>query len=162
MNTNQRYNETAIKQFRKELKAMMNDIRDIDVKCINRAVNEGIADAKRNTPVGQYSADVHFTTKDGEEVSFTAGNVKTGGFMRKSWHTTPTIKRKSYVEKSFVNTADYASYVNDGHRLVNRHKETVGFVKGQFILEKAESKANKAMEAEFRKEVERVNREHDK
>ena len=138
MNNNQRANQIAIKQFRKELSAMLGDIRDIDIKCLNRAVNEGVADAKRNTPVRS-------------------------GFMRKSWRSAPAVKSVTGgVTKTMVNTADYSSFVNDGHRLVNGAGEIVGWVSGQFMLEKAINKTNKALEREFRKEVERVNREHGK
>jgi len=52
--------------------------------------------------------------------------------------------------------------VNYGHRVVNRKGETVGFVKGKFILEKAVGKVDKQLVKEFKKEVERVNRKHDK
>jgi hypothetical protein len=162
VNTNQRYNEIAIKQFRKELKSMIDDIRVIDVKCINKAVHEGIRVAKQLTPVGEYSNEVDFTTKDGEHVTFTTNQTKVGGFMKKSWRATPTIKKTSYVEKSLVNGADYSSFVNYGHRIVNKDGATIGFVKGQFMLEKAQAKADKVLREEFRKEVERVNKEHGK
>ena len=51
--------------------------------------------------------------------------------------------------------------MNDGHRIVSKGV-TIGFVKGQFMLEKAEAKVNNALEAQFKAEIERVNREHDK
>lgn len=138
MNSNQKYNQAAIKQFRKELKSMLGDVTDIDIKILNRAVNEGVADAKSNTNT-------------------------VNGFMRKSWRSAPAVKSVSGgVTKSMVNSMDYSSYVNYGHRLVNKSGETVGFVKGQFMLEKAIGKVNKALVREFKKEVERVNREHDK
>ena len=138
MNSNQRYNKAAIKQFRKELTSMLGDIIDIDVKIMNRAVNEGVKDVKNNTPV-------------------------VSGYMRRSWKSTPAVKAKAGgVIKSVVNTMDYSSYVNYGHRIVNSEGETVGFVKGQFMLEKAIHKVDKAMIREFKKEVEKVNRNHDK
>lgn len=137
MNNNQKANQIAIKQFRKELKAMLGDITDIDIKVLNRAVSEGVADAKRNTPV-------------------------VSGFMRKAWRSTPAVKVKGGgATKSMVNTMDYSSFVNDGHRLVNGAGETVGWVSGQFILEKAIHKVDKALEREFKKEVEAVSRKHD-
>ena len=162
MNNNQRYNQIAIKQYRKALKTMLDDISQIDTKVLTRAVNEGLADVKRNTPVGQYSGVVDFYTKSGVHVNFTVSAKQVGGFLRKSWHSPRAKKHRSYIEKGLANSADYASYVNDGHRLVNRSGETVGFVKGQFFLEKASGKVNKAMVREFAKEVERVNKKHDK
>lgn len=138
MSSNYRRNKAFIDKFRKELKAMFDDISEIDKKVLNEAVKVGLADAKRNT------------------------NVITG-FMRRSWRSPPAVKSKSGgVTKAMVNTADYASYVNYGHRIVNRRGETVGFVKGQFMLEKAIGKVEKELVKLFNKEVERVNRKHDK
>lgn len=137
MNSNQKYNQAAIKKFRKELEAMLGDIVDIDVKVLNRAVNEGVADAKSNT------------------------NTVTG-WMKKSWRSTPAVKSTKGVTKVLVNSMDYSSFVNYGHRIVNRSGETIGWVKGQFMLEKAINKVDKALVREFKKEVERVNKRHDK
>ena len=137
MSSNYRRNKALIDKYRKELKAMMNDISEIDQRVLNKAVNIGLADAKRNTPVDT-------------------------GFMRKSWAVSPTKKTGNGAEKELYNTAFYAPYVNYGHRIVNRSGETVGWVPGKFILEKAVSKVEKQLVEEFRKEVERVNRKHDK
>ena len=151
--SNYRTNKAAIDKFRAELKAMLGDISEIDSRILTQAVNEGLADAKRNTPVGQYPP----------------GSGRVGGFMRKSWAVTPTKKTASGVEKSLINTAEYASFVNYGHRQeVGRYVPAIGkrlvrpWVKGKFILEKAVSKVEKQLVEEFRKEVERVNRKHDK
>lgn len=144
MNTNQKYNETAINQFRKELRAMLGDITDIDIKCLNKAVDIGLADVKRNTPVGIYSG----------------GRV--GGNLRIHWNSDPATKSIGGVTRSLDNNVEYASYVNYGHRVVNKSGETVGFVKGQYMLEKAISKVDKQLAEEFKNEVERVEKAHDK
>jgi hypothetical protein len=137
MSSNYRRNKAFIDKYRKELRAMLDDISEIDKRVLNKAVNIGLADAKRNTPV-------------------------VTGFMRKSWAVSPTKKTGNGAEKELYNTASYAPYVNYGHRIVNRSGETVGWVPGKFILEKAVSKVEKQLVEEFRKEVERVNRKHDK
>ena len=137
MSSNYRRNKAFIDKYRKELQTMLDDISEIDKRVLSKAVSVGLADAKRNTPV-------------------------VTGFMRRSWATTPTKKTASGAEKSLINTADYSSYVNYGHRIVNRSGKTVGWVPGKFILEKAVSKVEKRLVEEFRKEVERVNRKHDK
>ena len=129
-------NNKAIDAYRKELKKMLGDIKEIDVRVLNKAVSKGVAVAKRNT------------------------NVDTG-FMRKSWKSTPTIKGSKGAEKGMVNTADYSSFVNDGHRLVDGAGNTTGFVKGQYMLEIANNEAEKTMAREFKKEIEAVNRKHD-
>lgn len=138
MSSNYQRNKAFINQFRKELSSMLGDITEIDMKVLNRAVNEGVADVKRNTPVDT-------------------------GYMRKSWRATPAMKSKTGgVIKIIVNNMHYASYVNYGHRVVNRKGATVGFVKGHYMLEKAINKVEKALAREFKKEVERVNRKHDR
>lgn len=136
MSSNYRRNKAAIDQYRRELQSMLDDVRDIDIKVLNKAVNQGMAYAKQNT------------------------NVITG-HLRKSWRSAPAVKRTDGgVTKKLVNTADYAGYYNYGHRIVNSAGETVGFVKGKFVLERTISFIDKQLVKEFEKEVERVRREH--
>ncbi len=162
MNSNKKYNEAAIKKFRKELMAMFDDIKDIDIKVLNKSVNVGLKDVKDNTPVGSYSNQVNFKTKDGKEVSFTIKNARQGGFLRGKWRVTRTSKSKKGVSKTIYNNVDYASYVNYGHRVVNNSGNTVGWVKGKFMLENAIKKVDEVMVKEFKNEVERINKKHDK
>lgn len=75
----------------------------------------------------------------------------------------PTIKSKTNeIKKIIVNTADYASYVNDGHRVVNHKGETIGFIKGKFMLERALSQADKELVKAFEEEVKKVNQKYDR
>ena len=138
MNSNKKYNEAAIKKFRKELMAMFDDIEDIDIKILNKSVNKGVNVAKKNTPV-------------------------LSGFMRRVWSSDPAKKSKGQgVVKFLVNKADYSEYVNYGHRIVNKLGKTMGWVKGKFILEKAIGFIEKDLVKEFKNEVERINKKHDK
>lgn len=138
MSSNREKNRKALNAYRNQLTEMLDDITDIDINILNKAVTKGMAVAKQNT------------------------NVVTG-FMRKSWRSAPAVKRKAGgVTKSLVNTAKYASFVNDGHRIVNKFDETIGLVKGQFILERAVKLIERELAAEFKKEIERVNKNHDK
>lgn len=162
MSSNQRRNKAAIEQYRKELRAMLEDVSEIDKKVLNKAVGGvGIAEAKRLTPVGVYLNEVNFTTKDGKEVRFTTNQTKVGGHMRRSWGVSRTRKSGKSVSKELFNTAEYASYVNYGHRIVS-NKKTKGFVKGKFILERAIAKVDKAMVVEFNNAVKEVNKRYDK
>ena len=147
-------------RYRKELQAMMDDISDIDVKVLNKAVNSGVRTAKELTNVSEGGNLVEFYTRDGEHVQFTTAVSRVGGFMRKSWRALPAQKSKGGATKVMVNTAEYASWVNDGHRLVQGGKMK-GWVKGQFMLEKSIARVEKVMADEFRKEVEAVKRKHD-
>ena len=163
--SNYRRNKAAIDQFRKELMAMVDDIRQIDKKVLNKAVNEGVTYAKRHTPVGKHPNPVTFTVKNGPSagtvVSFKVSNPGVGGFLRKSWHKLPTKKSKAGVEAELVNTAEYSTYWNYGHRIVTKKGgPTKGFVKGTFVLEKTVGYVGKRLAAEFEKEVKAVQERH--
>lgn len=160
-------NAKAIDQFRKELRAMMEDIREIDKNVLNQAMNEGVAYAKRHTPVGLHPNPISFTVKRGPDagkvVSFEVHSSVVGGFLRKSWNKLRTKKSVAGVEAELVNTAEYASYWNDGHRIVNKKDgPTKGFVKGTHVLEKTGNYIEKRMVELFEREVKAVQKKHDK
>ena len=138
-NTNYNANKQAIDRFRKELMEMVEDIREIDLRILNRAVNAGVTYAKSNSPV-------------------------ITGFYRKNWRSAPAVKAKAGgVTKTLVNNADYASYVNYGHRTVDKEGSTTGYVKspkGDHLLERTMIYAGKQLEKEFKKEVEAVQNRH--
>lgn len=164
--SNYRRNKAAIDQFRKELMAMVEDIQQIDKKVLNKAVNAGAAYAKRRTPVGDHPNPVTFIVNNGpgvrKVVSFKVKNPGVGGFLRKSWHKLPTKKTKAGVETELVNTAEYSTYWNYGHRIVTKKGgPTKGFVKGKFVLEKTRGYIEKQLVKEFEKEVKAVQSKHD-
>ena len=164
--SNYRRNKAAIDQFRKELMAMVEDIQQIDKKVLNKAVNAGAAYAKRRTPVGDHPNPVTFIVNNGpgvrKVVSFKVKNPGVGGFLRKSWHKVPTKKTKAGVETELVNTAEYSTYWNYGHRIVTKKGgPTKGFVKGTFVLEKTRGYIEKQLVKEFEKEVKAVQSKHD-
>lgn len=138
-------NAAAIDQYRKELRAMLGDISQIDRKVLTSAVNTGLKDVKKNTPVGKYPA----------------GSGRVGGTARKGWHSPPVQSVGKGVQKTLENNVYYIAYVNDGHRVVNRHGETVGYVEGQHFLERADNVVEKAMVREFDAEIKRVKAKHD-
>lgn len=119
---------------------MVEDIREIDVRVLNQAVNEGMRYAKNNSPV-------------------------ITGFYRKNWRSAPAVKSAGHgVTKVLVNSADYASYVNYGHRTVDRDGNTTGYVKsslGDHLLERTVSYIDKRMIEIFKKEMEAVQKRHD-
>lgn len=137
--TNYNANKQAIDRFRKELMGMVEDIREIDLRILNRAVNAGVTYAKNNSPV-------------------------ITGFYRKNWRSASAVKAKAGgVTKTLVNNADYASYVNYGHRTVDKEGTTTGYVKsskGDHLLERTMIYAGKQLEKEFKKEVEAVQNRH--
>lgn len=164
--SNYRRNKAMCDQFRRELTAMMDDIREIDKKVLNKSVNQGVAYAKRNTPVGVHPNPVSFTVKHGKhagkEVSFNIKNPGTGGKLKEGWRKLPTKKLVGGVETGTVNTQFYASYWNDGHRIVTKKGGPIkGFVKGTHVLEKMKSYVERQMVKNFEAEVKAVQARHD-
>lgn len=138
--SNYRRNKAFIDQYRKELMSMVDDIREIDIRVLNQAVNEGMRYAKKNSPV-------------------------ITGFYRKNWRSAPAVRSKDGgVTKNLVNSADYASYVNYGHRTVYQDGNTTGYVKskqGDHLLEKTQNYVSKRLIECFKREVEAVQNRHD-
>ena len=176
-------NAKAIEQFRKELMSMLGDIQNIDKKVLNQAVNEGVAFAKRHTPVGDHPNPVTFTTKNprvvdfttkkgkkvhfvvkaGKAVSFKIDNPGIGGFLIKSWHKMPTKRTADGLEAELVYSAEYASFWNDGHNIKNKKDgPSKGWQKGTYVLEDTKKYLNKRLAELFEKEVKAVQEKHDK
>lgn len=165
-NMNYNANKKAIDEFRKELLDMIDDIKEIDKKILNQAVNEGVAYAKRRTPVGLHPNPVVFTIKNGPKVgkivSFKIHNPITGGKLRENWHKLPTKRTANGLKTEMVNTMEYASFWNYGHQIVTKKGgPTKGFVKGTYVLEKTQLYVTKRVMDLFKKEVEAVQHRHD-
>jgi hypothetical protein len=160
MTSNKAYNQKQVEKYRRILRSYFGDIRQIDAKCLNKAVNIGKADAIKNTPVGDYPHAVDFYTREGKHVHFDVKTVKMGGFMRRSWKSSRIRRAGKVITKVLYNTADYASYVNDGHRVVNKSGETVGWIEGDFMLERAMHVVETNLAAEFQKEVIKVGKKY--
>ena len=79
--------------------------------------------------------------------------------MRRSWSTSRIKKGANGITKELFNTAEYAPYVNYGHRIVIRGV-TKGFVPGKHILERAINKTEKAIISEFDKAINEVKKKH--
>ncbi|MEC1716609.1 HK97 gp10 family phage protein [Schinkia azotoformans] len=65
-------------------------------ECAKELAARFLAKVIRRTPVGVYSKEVDFVTKDGKHVKFTASTVKTGGTLRRGW----TAKTHNEAENS--------------------------------------------------------------
>ena len=140
MSSNYNANKAAIDQFRKELMEMVEDIKEVDERVLNRAVNAGVVYAKNNSPV-------------------------ITGFYRKNWRSAPAVKAKAGgAKKTLLNNAEYAGYVNYGHRTVYKDGNTTGYVKsqtGDHLRERTVIFIGKQLEKEFDKEVKAVQNRHD-
>ena len=164
--SNYRRNKAFIDQFRKELKAEMDDLSEVDVKVLNQAVSDGVRRLQKRTRVGSHPNPVTFTVKNGPKagtvVSFKTHVTVVGGQLKKSWKSAPASKSASGAKTVLVNTAEYASYWNYGHRIVLRKGgPTKGFVKGTYLLEKGVSYIDRRLVALFEAEVQRIRKEHE-
>ena len=100
--------------------------------------------------------------KAGTKVSFTVSDPGVGGFLRKSWSKLPAKRTGTGIEVELVNRAEYASFWNDGHRIVTkRGGPTKGFVKGAYVLERAEEYVWKRLKVLFEKKIKEIQEKYD-
>ncbi|MEH7342752.1 HK97 gp10 family phage protein [Bacillus sp. JJ1532] len=141
-------------------------------ECSKELAARLLAKVIRRTPVGLYSKEVNFVTKDGKQVSFTASTEKIGGTLRRGWttktHQEAEASSKGKNAKAFadslkvtkqgnlyilevINPVEYASYVEFGHRTRNKK----GWVKGRFMMtisaDEVERQAPKIIEKKLKK-----------
>ena len=131
--SNYRRNKAFIDQYRKELMSMVDDIREIDIRVLNQAVNEGMRYAKKNSPV-------------------------ITGFYRKNWRSAPAVRSKDggvIKNASYVNDG-HCIYDEDGKII-----KYVRSQKGDHLLEKTQNYVSKRLIDLFKKEVEAVQNRHD-
>lgn len=135
-------------------------------KCIRELAMLYLEAVKKITPVGDtIKGYENVKDKDGNEVMYKRnskyhkkGEVKqkkvtlhTGGNLRQSW--TVQIKKIGGLYKAIItNVAEYASYVNYGHRQTpGRYVKAIGkrlkasWVNGQFFLEITEAEIQRIM-----------------
>lgn len=129
-NINTSINSKAINKFRDEFAALSDDIKKVDIKVLNKALDAGLAQVVDLSPVDT-------------------------GWLQDNWFREPARKVYDGVSGLLSNPVDYASHVNYGHRIVVNGK-TIGHVEGQFFLEEAVNFAEKVMISEFKKEIKRI------
>lgn len=96
-----------------------------------------VGETKEKTPVGQYPPWKHvaFVTQDGKVVNFIAKEYRVGGTLRRGWKKTNVVRTGNSFEITIYNNVYYAAWVERGYNRKNRHKQSVGWQKGQFMLE---------------------------
>lgn len=117
------------------------DVDDIFNKAIIEIAGRTLSYVKKNTPVGQYSKDVSFTTKEGIHVQFTTSYAKTGGTLRKGWELGEVFKMGDSYRVEIFNDVYYAGWVEEGHGTING-----GFVQGKFMLKMSIEQVDAEME----------------
>ncbi len=76
------------------------------------------------------------------------------GFLRESWNIDDVKKKGSVYEIEISNDAEYASYVEYGHRIV-RGGNTLGWKDGVFMLTISEKNLEKVMDRIFQRKFEK-------
>lgn len=129
------------KDLIKELHLLKENILLFQSEMAQKTGQVMIAHAKKRTPVGVY--------KD-----------KRGGTLRKGWDKEVRRTSKGYKVDVF-NDVYYAPYVNYGHRIV-RHGETIGYVKGQYMLENSVKSTQEKINKYYENRMKRIAKEFNK
>lgn len=147
--------EQNFSHFIAALQKLEADLNDVTRRVTARATAEAYGVTVENTPVGEYSPEVHFFTRDGKEVRFTRKFTPQGGTLKSRWDMKPVKRTATGWSSGYSNNTEYALWVNDGHRIVV-DGVTIGWVPGQFFLEKGLDHARRNMQQYFREELNRV------
>ena len=112
-----------LQDFQKALNRLQGEDRDAFCeKCVKELASRLLAKVIRRTPVGQYPS----------------GSGKNGGTLRRNWSIGKVTKAGGIYEIEVINSTEYASYVEHGHR-TRDHK---GWVSGRFMLTISENELN--------------------
>lgn len=147
---------SELEAFAKQLEKLDEEkIQEISEACIKELAARLLRLLIKNTPVGLYDQPVNFTTKDGAKVSFTPHTGKQGGTLRRGWSSVKIEVKKAgnMYTIDLENPIEYASWVNYGHRKVNRKGEKVGWTEGLFFVERSQGqlKADAIVEQRLQK-----------
>lgn len=134
----------------KEFQKKMEQLQDPDVfaqACARELAARLLRMVIKRTPVGDYNT--YWTDKDGTRLVDSNNkeivlkqSARKGGTLRRGWTANKNASAKDYADSlkvnhfgdtyviEIINTTEYASYVEFGHRTPN-HK---GWVKGQFMM----------------------------
>lgn len=128
---------SGFEELLKKTQELQNNVSSLNQTITDNLAQHYLAEAIANTPVGETK-----TSPDGTYRSVSE-------HMRRSWEA----ERINDSTVKVLNTASYASYVNDGHRQqpgrfipVLGKRLTKSFVKGLHMQEKAEAATRKASE----------------
>ena len=127
-------------EYRKKLEELGADLNESAQRVLSQMNAKGKEVTVKNTPVGKYPA----------------GSGKQGGTLRHGWLDGGTKRVGNGFESKYYNNTYYAGYVNDGHRVVNRRHETVGYVEGVRMLEQGQTAAKQSADSIFNAEIRRI------
>lgn len=124
-------------EYRKKLEELGADLDESAQRTLSQMNAKGMEVTVKNTPVNK---NPHII----------------GGTLKKGWHNDGTKREGKGYEARYSNNVYYAGYVNDGHRVVNKRHETVGYVNGFRMLEQGQQAAKDSTDSIFNAEIRRV------
>lgn len=169
------FDVSELKAYRDALVDIRFNSGEIIKRILNNVVSRLLREVKRNTPVGVYdttsrtlkragwkvqkvvsnkkSSKITLTKGDNQKVVESIG--KQGGTLRRGWQIDGYSFSNGVYEVKVVNNTHYASYVEDGHRIV-RNKVTIGWVPGVFMLKISEDKIRAELDNIIELELKKV------
>ena len=154
------------KRWQKQLEQIQKEKDEFLESCAKELAQRLLRKVIKRTPVGEYSNQVSFTTKQGEEVNFTT-KQKIGGTLRRGWTGGKNASAKGYVDSlqinkigdkyaiEITNPVQYASYVEFGHRTPNHNS----WVEGRFMLTISEEEIQRDAPRILEKKLQKMLRE---
>ncbi len=160
MGKNVKVDIKGLEEFQKRFEKVNRSLRDEFIEqCAKELTARFLRKVIKRTPVGVYGGPVDFVTKDGKHVSFIAKANKTGGTLRRAWtkeNKKPEIIRTgSWLRVKIMNSTEYASYVEYGHRTPGGD----GWVPGKFMMTISAQEIQSMAPAFLRKKLEAKLRE---
>lgn len=155
---NVRVDTTELVELRKQLEKLQAD--DFCQRLAKELAARLLRKVVKRTPVGDYS-ETYDLEDDGEE-KFLVMSDKIGGNLRRAWGTKDRLvvtKTGSQYTVMLMNSSEYASYVEYGHRQTpGRYVPAIdkklksGWVEGKFMMTKSEEEIRRIAPALLEKE----------
>lgn len=149
----------GIEAYRDKLVAIRDNQDVIMERIIKNIASRLMRAVKKITPVGDYNRPVSFIAYAGTDkeiqVFFTPKTGKEGGTLRRGWFVDGYTNTGGYYTIKVINNTEYASYVEDGHR-IKRNGKTIGWVPGVFMLKISEDKVREEMNRIIENELKKV------
>ncbi len=115
MATRLKVDASGLKEYEQSLKQLdAGAMQRFTEQMVRELAEIALAKIIDRTPVGEYPAS----------------SGKQGGTLRRNWSVGEVIKKGDLYEVEIINSTDYASYVEFGHRTVNH----AGWVPGRFMM----------------------------
>lgn len=126
---------SELRRLAEQMEGLQAHVEEISTAMVKELAARMLDKVTRRTPVGKAPDGVR------EDISAEYWSGYVGGNLRRSWQVGNVVRRGDAFEIEVFNTAEYASYVEYGHRqtpgryvpaLGKRLKD--GWVKGRFML----------------------------